>query len=359
MYNVPIKANVCKKGRNEMKGNSTLKYIAKEMGISVSTVSRALNGKSVVKEETRQKVLKMAKKYAYVPNEIARSLQKSSTETIAVVLPDISEIFFAKIVKELEREMVKYGYMIILADSNEKAEKEIKYVEMLYRRRVDALVLATVDCTGESAKPFLESDTPVVFIDNVPELCGIDVVTVNNVDASRMAIEHLISSGHRKISVIIGSKTETTGLERLEGYRKGLEENSIEINEALIEYGDYKAESGYNAMMRLLENKKQNDFSAVYVTSEKMTYGAIRAIREKGLRIPEDISIVGFDVHNFTDDRQQIITTVCQPEESIGSQVAKLLVERLKQEGQEHEAIKTRLLLEPFLTAGDTVKIIK
>ena len=114
-----------------MKGDSTLKYIAKEMGISVSTVSRALNGKSVVKEETRQNVLKMAKKYAYVPNEIARSLQKSSTETIAVVLPDISEIFFAKIVKELEREMVKYGYMIILADSNEKAEKELKYVEML------------------------------------------------------------------------------------------------------------------------------------------------------------------------------------------------------------------------------------
>lgn len=340
-----------------MKGNSTLKNIAKEMGISVSTVSRALNGKSVVKEATRQKVLEMAKKYAYVPNDIARSLQNSSTKTIAVVLPDISEIFFAKIVKEIEREMVKHGYMIILADSNEKAEKESKYVEMLYRRRVDALVLATVDCTGESAKPFLESDTPVVFIDNMPELCGIDVVTVNNVEASRIAMEHLISCGHRKISVIIGSKTETTGLERLDGYRKSLNEHSIKVDEALIEYGDYKAESGYNAMVRLLEKREKTGFSAVYVTSEKMTYGAIRAIREKGLRIPEDISVIGFDIHNFMDSREQIITTVCQPEESIGSQVARLLIDRLNQGGK--EAAKKRLLLEPFLTEGDTVKKIK
>ena len=116
-----------------MKSNSTLKYIANEMGVSVSTVSRALNGKSVVNEETRKKVIEMAKKYAYVPNEVARSLQKSSTETVAVVLPDISESFFSKIVKEIERVMVRHGDMIILADTHERPDKEKKYLEMLYR----------------------------------------------------------------------------------------------------------------------------------------------------------------------------------------------------------------------------------
>lgn len=336
-----------------MKGNSTLKYIAKEMGISVSTVSRALNGKSVVKEETRKKVLEMAKKLDYVPNEVARSLQKSSTETIAVVLPDISENFFAKIVKGLEEVMVKYGYMIIIADSHEKAEKEKKYVERLYRRRVDALVLATVDCTGEAAAPFLSSQTPVVFIDNIPLLNDIDVITVDNMKASRIATEHLILAGHKNIATIIGSKTETTGIERLEGYKQALLQNGISYDENLVSYGDYKMESGYEAMKKLLGKREKIDFSAVYVTSEKMTYGALKAIREKGLRVPEDLSVVGFDVHNFNDDRKRIITTVYQPEEHIGKQVGELLIKRLK--GTE-DPPKTRLLLEPYLIEGDTVK---
>lgn len=340
-----------------MKGNSTLKYIAKEMGISVSTVSRALNGKSVVKEETRQKVQEMAKKYAYVPNEVARSLQKSSTETIAVVLPDISETFFAKIVKELENVMMRHGYMIILADTHERADKEIKYVEMLYRRRVDALVLATVDCSGESAKPFLESGTPVVFIDNIPDIDNIDVITVDNIGASKVAVEHLLSSGHHKIAVILGSKTETTGIERLEGYRQALNESGEDVDDKLVEYGDYKMDSGYEAMKRLLQNRAETDFSAVYVTSEKMTYGAIRAIREAGLKIPEDLSLIGFDIHNLIDDRQQMITTVCQPEETIGRKVGELLLRQLKNDGEEQKGIRMRL--EPFIYEGDTVKIIK
>lgn len=339
-----------------MKGNSTLKYIAKEMGISVSTVSRALNGKSVVKEKTRQKVLEMAEKYAYVPNEVARSLQKSSTETIAVVLPDISERFFAKIIKGLEDVIVQHGYMIILADTNEKAEKETKYVEMLYRRRVDALVLATGDYSGEAARPFLDSGTPVVFIDNIPNIADIDVITVDNISASKIAVEHLISAGHRKIAVILGSKTETTGIERLEGYMQALKGCGEEINETLIEYGDYKMESGYEAMKRLLHNRHESGFSAVYVTSKKMTYGAIRAIREADLKIPEDLSVIGFDIHNLADDRQQMITTVYQPEENIGRQVAQLLLERFKSEETQQTGV--RLRLDPFLYEGDTVKII-
>ncbi|MBE7062353.1 MAG: LacI family transcriptional regulator [Ruminococcaceae bacterium] len=339
-----------------MKGNSTLKYIAQQMGISVSTVSRALNEKSVVKEETRKKVQEMAKKYGYVPNEVARSLQKSSTETIAVVLPDISETFFARIVKGLENVMMQHGYMIILADTRERADKESQYIEMLYRRRVDALVLATVDCSGASATPFLESGTPVVFIDNIPDIVSADVITVDNIAASKVATKYLLSAGHQKIAVILGSKTETTGIERLEGYRQALYASGEEVDEELIEYGDYKMESGYEAMKRLLEKRRETAFSAVYVTSEKMTYGAIRAIREAGLTIPGDLSLVGFDIHNLMDDRPQMITTVCQPEEAIGKKVGELLLDRLKNEENGQKGIKMRL--SPFIYEGDTVKRI-
>ncbi len=335
-----------------MKESSTLKYIAKELGVSVSTVSRALNGKTVVKEATRQRVLEAAKKYNYMPNEVARSLQKSATETIAVVLPDVSETFFGTIVKEIERVVARAGYMIILADTHEKAAKEQKYLDMLFKRRIDALVLATVDLSGDSVRTFIDRGVPVVFIDNVPELDAIDAITVDNSKASRMAVEYLCSCGHTDIATIIGSNEETTGTERLSGYKRALSENKIPFNCSLVAYGDYKQESGYNAMISLLDKRQENPFTAVYVTSEKMTYGAMRAIRDRGLCVPEDISVVGFDIHNHTDDRRQKITTIVQPEELIGQRVGEILLKRLSGDNSE----LCRELLEPFLEKGDTVK---
>lgn len=337
---------------------STLKNIASELGISVSTASRALNGKSVVKDETRAKVLEAAKKYAYTPNEIARSLQKSSTETIAVVLPDISETFFGTIVKEIERALSCSGYMVILSDTHEMADKEKQYLEMLYKRRVDALVLATVDLSGESVRDFLGSGTPVVFIDNIPELCDIDAITIDNRAASALAVDYLVQHGHVNIAAIFGSEKETTGAERLAGYCEALKKHSIEKNSSLIAFGDYKQESGYTAMKALLQNRENAPFSAVYVTSEKMTYGALRAIRDAGLSVPEDLSVVGFDIHNLSDDRRQKITTVRQPEEDIGKKVGELILRRLEEASSEEYSDCSRVLLSPFLEKGDTVRTL-
>ena len=342
------------KGEGRMKESSTLKYIAKELGVSVSTVSRALNGKSVVKEATRDRILSAAKKYNYVPNEVARSLQKSSTNTIAVVLPDVSETFFGTIVKELERVVAREGYMIILADTHEKADKERKYLDMLFKRRIDALVLATVDLGGDSVKTFIERGVPVVFIDNVPSISDIDSITVDNVSSGHIAIDYLCERGHTRIATIIGSKEETTGTERLLGYKNALAEHGIDYSESLVAFGDYKHQSGYDAMNELLSRREECPFTAVYVTSEKMTYGALKAIRDRGLSVPEDISVVGFDIHNHTDDRRQKITTICQPEELIGSKVGELLVKRLSEEKSDFSA--ERKLLQPYLEKGDTVK---
>lgn len=303
-----------------MKESCTLKDIANELGISISTVSRSLNGKNVVNEETKRKVLEISKKYSYTPNEVARSLQKSTTETIAVVLPDISEIFFGTIVRSLEAVVSKQGYMLILADSNESVKKESKYMDMLYKRRVDALVVATVDCSGESVKRFMDSDVPVVFIDNIPSIGNIDSIIVDNRKAIAMGIEHLVLNGHEKIASIIGSVEETTGIERLKGYEQSMKENGLDIDDRLIVYGDYKRDSGYEAMKRLLDNRDVAPFSAVFVTSEKMTYGAMSAIDDYGLKVPEDISVVGFDIHSVSGFREVAITSILQPEELIGRQ---------------------------------------
>ncbi len=332
---------------------STLKYIAKELGISASTVSRAVNGKSVVKESTRQKVLEAVKKYSYTPNEVARSLQKSSTETIAVVLPDISETFFGTIVKGVESSVSKSGYMLILADTNENAEKERKYLDILYKRRVDALILATVDTEGEAVSKFLINEIPTVFIDNIPNLDNINAITIDNEKAGKIATEYLLSCGHKNIATIIGSKEETTGKDRLAGYKNALLKSDVQVNEALIKYGDYKLQSGYRAMCELLDNRDKKPFTAVFVTSEQMTYGALRAIRDRNLSVPEDISVVGFDIHNLKDDRRQMITTVRQPEEVIGKKVGELLLNQLE---AEKTFENSKIFLDPTLEKGDTVK---
>lgn len=334
--------------------NSTLKQIAAELGVSISTVSRAINGKSVVKEETRRRVLEMVEKYSYSPNAVAQALQKSSTKTIAVVLPDISETFFGTIVKAIDEVVSRHGYILLVADTHEKAHKEHRLLQMLYTRRVDALVLATVLIDGSSVERFENSGTPVVFIDNIPAVNNADAIAIDNRKASRLAVEHLVANGHKRIATIIGSKEETTGFDRLAGYREALSERGG-VDERLIAYGDYKRESGYAAMKVLLENRDTAPFTAVYITSEGMTYGAMRAIHESGLRVPQDISVVGFDIHPSEDTRYQTITSVRQPEQDIGRMVGERLLVRLGvTEEQESKAVPP----EPYLMTGDTVLAI-
>lgn len=329
-----------------------MKQIAAELGISISTVSRALNGKTVVKEETRRKILALAEKYSYTPNEIARALQKSSTRTIAVVLPDISETFFGTIVKEIDRVVSRQGYMLLLADTHERADKERNYLDMLYTRRVDGLVLATVSRDETPIHRFLEGKIPVVCIDNIPTSAHPDAITIDNRAASRMAVEYLARRGHREIAAIFGSREETTGKERLEGYWEGLRKAGLEKDPRRTAHGDYKRQSGYEAMKKLLEQRNRVPFTALYVTSEKMTYGALQAIRDAGLRIPEDISVIGFDIHPSEQDPKQKITSLRQPEQAIGRLVGEQLLKRLQPPVRPQA---DRILLEPFLEEGDTV----
>lgn len=334
--------------------SSTLKDIAKKLNLSVATVSRAVNNKEYVKEETRKRVLEALEEYNYVPNEVARSLKLQSTKTIAVILPDICEAFFGEIIKGIDQIVSPKGYTIIVADTNEKKENEEKYLALLQQKRIDALVFATVDLSGCNVKKYLPS-LPVIFIDNIPELEGIDSVTIDNVQASSMAIDYLLEQGHRRIATIIGSVKETTGFARREGYLKALEKQGIPVDEYLIQYGNYKENDGFRCMEKLIQNIEEHPFTSVYVTSEKMTFGAIKAIREYGLRVPDDISLVGFDVQDKAQLISPSITTVRQPENLIGSRVGELLLRRLEEKDEE-QRIPQQILLRPSIVVGQSVK---
>ena len=341
--------------------SSKMKDIADKLRLSVSTISRVVNQRPYVSEDTRQKVLSALEEYNYIPNEIARSLKTQASSTIGVIVPDIGQILFSQIIKGIDEVVSKHGYTIVVADTNENKENEEKYLDVLYQKRVDALALATVMPKGRKIMQYYHGNIPVVFIDNLPQFDeGVDAVLLDNVKASRIAVSHLLKLGHRDIAVIIGSLEETTGYERLAGYRAALVDAGVQINEELIQYGNYKEETGFARMQVLINNRNKSPFTAVYVTSEMMTYGAIKAILHNKLRIPDDISLVGFDVYDKTGLIFPSITTIRQSENRIGRQVGELLLKRLGQKNNldEDKDFKQKVLLAPYLEENQSCRLL-
>ncbi len=329
---------------------SNLKDVAQKLNISVSTVSRVVNGKVYVKPETREMVMKALDELNYTPNQVARSLKNKATKTIGIVVPDISEDFFAYVIKGIDNVLSRNGYTIILCDTGESAQKEELYINLLSEKQIDGVILATVCKEHQTLYKLIAKELPIIFIDNLPHLkTNYDSVIIDNSRASYMAVEHLINLGHKTVGAIIGKMDETTGYERLSGYKKALEDNHLPVNENLIKIGDFKEKSGYEGMKSLLEMNK--DISAVYVASSKMTYGAIKAIKEKGLQIPKDISLVGFDIHDVSGLITPSITTVLQPEERIGKVAGELMLKRLQ---DSDERYSQKIVLEPEILIRDS-----
>ena len=310
----------------------TLKDVASRLNLSVSTVSRVVNGKGYVKEETRQRVLECLEACNYVPNEVARSLQSRETMTIGVVVPDLCETYFGRIIREIDRVVADAGYMLMVTDTGESRSQERRYLDSLYQKRVDALVLSSVDVDDPNVQRYFSSGTPVVFLDNMPHVDEdhLHYVMVDNHQASALAVQTLIDRGHRNIALIVGSQDEPTGYERLEGYSHALQTNGIEVDPALIAVGNFKKDGGYRCMQQLLQNREAHPFTAVHVTSEMMTIGALQAIREAGYTVGKDIAVMGFDVHDDLGLATPTIACVCQPEAEVGHRIGHMLLQLLK-----------------------------
>lgn len=330
--------------------STTLKDIAAKLNISVSTISRVVNNKKYVKPETRELVLNAINEMSYTPNLVARSLKVKSTKSIGVVIPDISESFFANVIRGIDDILRVDGYNILLCDTREESQKEEIYLKLLLEKQIDGIILATVGNNNKMLEKVFATGTPMIFIDNLPNLKNsYDSVITDNRKASYIAVEHLIKLGHKDIGIITGKLNETTGYERLSGYKKVLEDSKISINEKLITIGDFKEESGYENMKKLLNENKQ--MTAVYVASSKMTYGAIKAIKEKKLRIPQDIAFVGFDVHDNSGLISPSITSIIQPEEYIGKAAAELMIRRLQ---SAEDGFRQKIVLEPLIEINET-----
>ena len=324
-----------------------LKDIADELGISLSTISRVINNKPNVNALTRDRVLNALREHDGL-HLISAHARLEINDVVAVVIPDISENYFDFVVRGIERNLWHEHIGMLLCDTMEDVEKESQFMKMLIDKHFEGIILATVDKDEKRLARYLLSGVNLVFFDNLPNITvNYNSVITDNVKASMLAVNHLVALGHRRIGFISGKQEETTGFERLVGYRRALELNKIAPAGSLIAYGDFKEASGYQGMLRLLDDNP--DLSAVFVSSAKMTYGALKALMDRGLQVPEDIALVGFDIHDRTGLIKPGITAIMQNEDQIGRLCAELLLRSKNQSQANRQTQSQRILLEPQL----------
>lgn len=307
-----------------------IKTVAKKAGVSTATVSRVIRDYPGVKEGTREKVLNAVSKLNYEINAIARSLRQNRTHTVGVILGNVLSQFYSIIAKSVEDTANKAGYNLILCNGDENPEKELRYLKVLKSNRVDGIILTPTGKNAEYINWLIESGTELVLLDRLIDGVNCDAVLVDNKNGAYSAVKHLIEQGYKKIAIIDGYLDRTTGRGRLDGYLEALKEAGIPKNNSLIKIGDFKKSSGINLSKSLLENSNRPE--AIFVANIDMTLGALLTIREMGLKIPDDLGIVGFDDPDWGLIIDPPLTAVNQPVYNIGSIAAEMLLKRIEGE---------------------------
>lgn len=305
------------------RNGATIVDLARKLGVSAMTVSRALRGSGEVSEKTRQKVLGCAQEMGYRPNRWARSLVTHKTAIIGIVVPDISHSFFAEVTRGIEDVLGDAGYNILLCDSRLSAEKEVDEIEMLVDSRVEGLIVASEQTSPEVFGKLRKSGVPFVLVDRFFPRCNFPAVLVDDVAVGRLATEHLIQRGHRRIAHIQGPGISPAAL-RLKGYKEALKKHRIPINSRWVVPGCFDIASGREAMLKLLLSGSRP--SAVFAANDPMAIGALYACRESGLQVPSDISVVGAGNIEGVHHPNPFLTTIDWPRQDLGRAAATLLL---------------------------------
>ena len=300
---------------------ATIKDVAQYTGLSIATISKYLNGGNVL-EDNRRRIGEAIEKLDYKVNRTARALKTNKTMTVGVLLPSLYTPFFALICADIEQFLKAHGYSMIVCSYHDDPAEEILKLQFLQGLHIDGIILAP---TGVTADELTALKTPIVLMDrNIP---GFDSVVTNNIAAVHSAVEELIIHGHRRIGMIVGPLSVTTAYERKLGYERAFADYNLTVDEALIRVGGYDIASGYREMIELLNMDPRP--TAAMASSHDLTVGAIMAAYERKLKIPEDISFVGYDEEQITKVFDPPVTTVLQPMEEIAQSVTELLVRRM------------------------------
>jgi LacI family transcriptional regulator, galactose operon repressor len=310
----------------------TMKDIAKDLNVSIVTVSKVLRNHSDISPETRKRVLRRVKELGYQPNWAARSLVTGLSYTIGLVIPTMTHPFFAEIAKGISAKIRRKGYSLVISSSEEDPELEKMEIEHLLARQVDALIIASVQTSVESFHRIQQRKIPYVLIDRKFSGLSSNYVGADDEEIGRLATNHIIESGCCRIAHIRGPVL-STGLGRMEGYRNALAEHGLEINPSYIVWGksydDNGEESGYEAMQKLLALNPQPD--AVVCFNDPIAIGAMQAIWEAGLQVPQNIALIGAGNLRFDEVLRVPLSSVDQGSITIGEKAANLALQLIKQ----------------------------
>lgn len=310
--------------------NITIYDVAREASVSMATVSRVVNGNPNVKPATRKKVNDVIERLGYRPNAVARGLASKKTTTVGLIIPDISNIFFAELARGIEDIATMYKYNIILSNSDDNKEKELHLLNTMLGKQVDGVIFMGGNITEEHIVEFKKSPVPIVLAGSLENSGQLSSVNIDYEVAAYDSVIHFIEKGHKNIALVLGNFEEAISMKKLAGYKRALEDNQIAFREEYVIEGDFSYDSGIEAAEKLCENSERP--TAILVGADEMAVGVVHAIQDKGFNVPSDIEVISFDNTKLTLMVRPQISTVVQPLYDIGAVAMRLLTKLMNKE---------------------------
>ncbi len=340
-------------------GQATIKDIAKALNVSPSTVSRALKDYPGISEETKEKVKALAKKLNYRPNAVALSLRKSKSHTIGVIIPEVVHFFFSTVISGIEEVAYANGYNVILCQTNESAEREISSVDTIISNQIDGLLVSYSKETSDFShfKKLMDYDYPIVFFDRVPKMKETVNVTVDDFSGAYEAVTHLISQGYKKIVHLEGPRNLLISQKRKEGYLQALRNAGLPVREDWIIHCPLGTSEESEVFCKSLFSAAPHDRpDALFASNDIAAAGAMKGMKELGLKIPQDVGVVGFSNWQFSAMIDPPLSTVYQPGFQMGERAAQLLLEMINAGDEKAFQPKTEVLETKLIVRGSSLR---
>lgn len=333
----------------------TIKQVAEKANVSTATVSRVINGNYPVSEKARKKVTETIKELGYRPNSIARSLKCNKTYMVGMVVPDISNNYFMDIARGVESVISPLGYSLIFCSTDENAEKELKLLNALNDKRVDFVILASSTRQSEKLKEFINQGMNVILIDTSIKDLETDIVVEDNFNATYKLISYVIDQGHRRIGAINGFMSVSTAKERYNGFLQALKDHDVPLEESYVVNGYYDRKKAYEQVKLMLQKNMSNLPTALFAANNDMAEGAMIALKEMNLKIPDDISLVSFGDINIPELVEPRLTIISQNSVSIGKKAGELMVRKLMEPENSKSGI-SKISIPSEIIIRDSVK---
>ncbi|QGQ98207.1 LacI family transcriptional regulator [Paenibacillus psychroresistens] len=330
---------------------ATIYDIAKEAGVSIATVSKVINGKGRISADTRSAVFAIMERFDFQPSVIASALTGKKTFTLGLLVPDVSNPFFAEIARAIEDQGHQLGYSVVMCNTDNKDEKIERYISLLLQKSVDGIIIATGIEKKEILEQLLVKNLPIVLIAREMPLVAVETVVVDDYAGGCLAAAHLLELGHKEIAILAESQKVSSSRERMRGFRQTMEDAGVAFNEKWLKICDYKVEDGRINTLDLLSEDSRP--TAIFCCNDLLAVGSLQAAKELQINIPSDLSIISFDNTILASVTNPTLTTIAQPMEQMGKLAVDLIVEHIKGD----KKAKQRTVFRPELVIRESTAL--